>query len=590
VTAKIDFEGSDSLERKHVDERGFPAIQEAIKGRRAPQVQTDGIASKTLPVALPRSALVRRFEVTVRADHADAASFANVAQVRAQPAAIDGLVTLIVDFGMPRTVAAIGASNEEIQIFQIRPWTGAAFADAPVYTAANAKSLLDGTTVVTGAAPSRSDYAVFPSEVRTERLMIDLFTDQTDVVALSQDLWAQLPDAPADLELRIDQGPPVFRWPGPVQGGRDGWDADARRTVDLTAAFDALTHDPVAADTNLTFQVTLTSRVPGLLGLTTNEATKRVSYLQRIVLGAEGKRDLAFDAEGQQTLTLPLRSSTAAIEAVSLLVSGNVPPERAVPPLGPPIATTLGGASESQGVAELRLDPDHSVCVRPLLGGDLGELVAVRLPLRADPGGAEVRVLLLGNAEAASGGDPEPGPPTGGSSKSVTLDGPDEDAGTDGADTWLTFAFPRATPLKSGDPLPWVQVVVLRGAVRWTLGQFGTEPPNPLRRGPTAGPWSRLPRLLGEEAGIGGRVRLVGRARKDKPIAPLSFSVVGPTRAVRDVGATPTAKGALVSIEAVAGQAIAPRVASGNKTVDLVVVSSVAATVAIRDVDVTGSK
>jgi hypothetical protein len=214
--------------------------------------------------------------------------------------------------------------------------------------------------------------------------------------------------------------------------------------------------------------------------------------------------------------------------------------------------------------------------------------VAVRLSLRADPGGAEVRVLLLGRADTVGG--PEPGQPTGASSKSVTLDGPEAGSGDEDPDPWTTFSFARPVPFKSGDPLPWVQVVVVRGVIRWTLGQFGNDPPNSLRRGPTAGPWSKLPGLLGDEAGIGGRVRLVGHARKDKPIAPLAFGLAGPAQAVSGVGATPTAKGVPVSLQEPSGQAIVPRVASGSKTVDLVVVSSVAGTVTVRDIDVTGRK
>jgi len=217
----------------------------------------------------------------------------------------------------------------------------------------------------------------------------------------------------------------------------------------------------------------------------------------------------------------------------------------------------------------------------------LGELTAIRLPLVAEAGGAEVRVVLL-----AARDDGEPGEAAGVSSRSVTLDPPGP---TDDADPWSTFAFARAVPLT--DAAPWVQLVVVRGAVRWKLGQFGhtqaalppATQPFPVRRGPTSGPWAALPALVGPDRGIGGRARLVGHARKGAPIAPLTAWLLG-DQAGPPLGVTPSAKGAPVTIAAGDGTTIAPTVAGSDRSVQLVVVSSVAGTVTLRDIDVTGGK
>jgi hypothetical protein len=51
---------------------------------------------------------------------------------------------------------------------------------------------------------------ILPTAVRASLspagLLLSLITTETDVVTLSQQVWVQLPDAPADLELRIDGG------------------------------------------------------------------------------------------------------------------------------------------------------------------------------------------------------------------------------------------------------------------------------------------------------------------------------------------------------------------------------------------------
>ena len=77
-------------------------------------------------------------------------------------------------------------------------------------------------------------------------------TGNGDKAALIAETLVVLPDAPSDLELRIDDGPPVWRSNGAVRLepgtdlSLDGFNQNGQRLVDLTAALAALTGNPVA--------------------------------------------------------------------------------------------------------------------------------------------------------------------------------------------------------------------------------------------------------------------------------------------------------------------------------------------------------
>ena len=312
--------------------------------REAFSVITDGVASLTLALSLPRNAVVKAFDVVVHAERADAALLANAARLR-PPVVNAGQVTVVADFGTLRTVSDIGVafnSSAAIEIKSVTAWTGTQFAPFPIYDS--------GTN---------SDF----KEVRTERLKITL-TGSSDVTTIGQNVWLALPDPPADLEIRINNGPPVWSSPGPVQAGIGGWDTDANQTASLGPALAQLTGDPTD-NTETTYQIVLTSRVPGRLSLT--KGTTAISYIGEVDLGAEKQRELTFDSEGAQAVPLTLPSvlnNINTIEQVSFVIAGTLPAERVVPPVGPPIATILGGANSAAGVAEMVLDVDHAACVR----------------------------------------------------------------------------------------------------------------------------------------------------------------------------------------------------------------------------------
>jgi hypothetical protein len=537
---------------------------------------TDGIVSRTLAVALRRNALVERFDVVVRAQQADATILANCAQVRTQEEG-NGIVTAIADFGSPRTVSGVGAvadASRDIGIFVVTPWTGVEFGTKAAYTATIASDAHTHETIINAHDPSTPDEAIFP-DVRTERLRISLVT-AADSATIASRLWARLPDLPADLELRIDGGPPVWTSPGSVQPGARGFDAEGRQTVALGPALAALTGDPTR-DEAVTFQVVLASRIPGKLDLTTG--TISVRHLARVDLGAEGERQLTFDAEGLQELTLPLASWVNTVERVSMTLTAKLPAERVIPPVGPPAAPIPGGGGAT--LAELVLDPDHAATARLPMDTDLVEIVAIRLPLRAAEGGAEARVVLL---EAGT----EPGAVVdGGTTKPVIFE--------DTAEAWTTFTLPRPVKLDPTAP-PWAALMVSRGSVSWTLGAFATASvTNAIRRGPPTGPWRTLPSLLSSVPTIGGRLRVVGHASDDRPVAPFVVNVQGTDpAAVRLVPATPTAKGTRFEWRLSSNPAtvlpVTPRVTGGARSVVLQVISRVVGTVTIRDVDVVATR
>ncbi|HET9933952.1 MAG TPA: hypothetical protein VFQ35_24780, partial [Polyangiaceae bacterium] len=185
----------------------------------APLVRTDGISSRTVVKRLHRNALVRRLNYVVSAGRAAAALLANAGQVRLQEST-PGLTQVVVDFGVPRTVASVGAldatGGPELKILSVSVWDGAKFLKTAHYSASWAQAYQNGTVVdiVTASDPSTAKMAIFP-EVRTERLLLVL-VGEADAVAVSNNVWVRLPDAPTDLELRLD-GAVVWSAPGPAE-------------------------------------------------------------------------------------------------------------------------------------------------------------------------------------------------------------------------------------------------------------------------------------------------------------------------------------------------------------------------------------
>ncbi|HEX4964772.1 MAG TPA: hypothetical protein VF173_28425 [Thermoanaerobaculia bacterium] len=519
------------------------------------QLTASGVSSVELapPLRLPRNAVVTEgFKVTVRAGRAEWAIAKSVGQLRQQGA------SMVVDFGVLRTVAGVGVLDaSKIQIVGVRQWMGTAFADSPV-----AGSTQGGPAVL------------FASQIRTERLQIDLASTNE----ASDALLLQLPDLPADLELRINGGAPVWTAPGPVIAGSRGWSAAgasglASQQVDLAAALNAVLADPTAdIATGVDLHVVLAARVPGALAIDPPEnAGEGVLYLAQVTL-PPGAEQVSFSEEGLKAvpLPLPLPPWVQSVETVKLTLAAKLPPERAVPPLGPDAEPVAAGSS--MPLAEMALDPERAAVVAfPALDPQryaLGELVAVRLPLRAGAGGAEVRVLLL----AGGGGQPGAALP-GAVSKPVELSA----ASPADGDVWSTFAFPQAIPLDPAQP-PFVAILVTRGQVRWAF--TGDAVAGEVRFGSPDGPWQRLPGTIPVQ---GGRIRLVGHAPAGQPVAPLEVGLAG---GAARVPVTPVPKGVTVEV---AGPVAVP-VDAQPPAVTLEVVGLTAGTVTLSGVVVTATR
>ncbi len=498
-------------------------------------IRTKAVSSVELPLPeVTGNAVVEKLPVRIQAKRADLAPL-NLFSTRASWSvnASARQVTVVVDFGTPMTVTAVLVDNSQtdnkpLRVFRVTPWTGTAFANSPMYPPGSAvwSDPGPGVTVlasqVTFAAPSHAAAAVLRSEVRTERLKIELIYEGSEPGKVPARLAVQLPDAPADLELRLGTTV-VWRQAGPFSSGGTGAQAAAAAAVDvdLAEALKPLTGDPARTDP-LGLPLVLTSRVPGNLSLTLQDG--KIRYLVRPSLGPEEKIDLLFDAEGQKTAALTVPAPYTRLHGVGFRAVGKPTPERILPPVGPTAATE----------GTLVLDAWLAACAHLPSGDGLSTLLGVRIPLQAEEGGAEARVVLLQDKDGQPG-DPLPG----GASLPQTL----EAGALSSADGFVTFTFAQPVPLGTG-ARPWAAVVLSRGRALWSFAATSTAP-IPLRSGPPSGPWGSLPTLFQVNSqfnGLGGRLRVVGLPAEETPISPFTVRVSG-TSAGDGIPVTPTPKG-----------------------------------------------
>lgn len=535
-----------------------------------PWTDADGVASRTLVQPLARNALVRRFTVRVGAARADFTTLANAGQVRLQ-AEPENSKIIVVDFGMLRTVSGIGRVGgpgaPDMTICSLRAHRGDDFDTTDLYL-----EDCDATDAVTARSIEANTF-----ESRTDRVRIKVKTNAS-LATIADSLWLQFPDLPTDLDLRVNGAAPAWLAPGVAQPNTRGWDANTEQVVDLTAALAAISGDARDASP-LDATIVLASRIPGKLTLATVESD--IAYLARVAFSASEETTLALDQEGEYDLVLQLPAWVKQVQEVHLTVTGTVPAERILEPVGPPIALQARGS----GVAyDMLLDVDHAGAARLDSARRFAELTGLRLPLRAGSDGAEVRVVMH------EGNDSGPlRPAAGGTSTPVDIGA--APAGTE--DVWTTFPLPK--PMKLDPKLKyWGVVVVGRGSASWSLGRF-TSPAAvvPIRRGAVTGPWYALPNVGSDATTLGGRVRAVGKAPSATPVAPLLIGIAGSTAQVE---ATPTPKGigvAWVAPGAVTGgqhPSVAPNGPSSAPTLTLRLASRMTGTVKVSAVDVVATK
>lgn len=537
-----------------------------------PLANADGVASRTLTRALAKNALVRRYTVRIGAARADGTTLANSGQVRLQ-AETGGSKIIVVDFGMLRTVSGVGlvegAVAPTINVCSLRSFRGDAFDTTDLF-------FQDCDSDPDGALVRTIEQNTF--ETRTERVRLKVKTTAT-LAAIADNVWLQFPDLPSDIDIRVNGGAAVFTAAGVAQPNARGWDANTQRVADLTAALAALTgnsKDFSAFDAD----IVLASRIPGLFTLT--EETVDIAFLARITFDDAEETTLTLDEEGVRDVVLALPAWVKTVQEVRLTLTGTVPLERIVEPVGPPLALRSGGSGTAY---DLLLDVDHAGAARLDPAVAFNQLVAVRLPLRAGPDGAEVRAVLnVGNDDGPTA------PADGGASKPVDMPPALADAG----DVFTSFVFPKPVAL---DPklTYWVVVVVGRGGASWSLGRFATaEAAVPIRRGAAAGPWHELPDVLLDGATVGARIRAVGKTPPTAPVAPITITVAEYENS--HIDATPTPKGASVTwpapgvISGTTHPSITPAGPATAPTITLRVTNRMTGSVKLSAVDVVATK
>jgi hypothetical protein len=551
-------------------------------------IQTEAVRSTTLELTgLARNAVIRKLDVELTAKAADLTPL-SVAEIRTTPG-IGHILNVVVDFGTLVTISGIQTLDAGVGVYLVRSWNGTSF-NATVYQCPlkNNQYTADASTLpgdLKPASPSDADNAVFASEVKTEKLQIQVLTTLAPDKA-AEKLRLQLPDAPSGLDLVTDAGLRLFNQVSPVirtasqqEVNANGWNQDYKRIVPLAPLLAPLANDPVARDP-LPIKLTLSSRVPGVLKI--EEVPGRdVAWLERMPLGPDSKRELVFAEEGLAQLDLPIDAATyKSIESARFIAIGKPGPARVQPPIGP----------EPNSDLDLVITPSLAMaCQLPLDG--LAIITGVRLAFAAGPEGAEVKVIALDERDA------EPGPPIEGAGASpVTL----PPGTTAAAAPWTTFELQAPIDLAQ-TPRPWIAILVARGRVAWAMGQYGSPGAAlAVRRGPPGGPWVKLPSMFQRSTGfldraglpldltrLGARVRSIGTAPANAPIAPYRFAITAasalPLGKGAGVAVTPSAKG--VAIDFRPSSALA--VASG---VRVQVVSHVADTLTLRDLDVTLTK
>ena len=499
----------------------------------------DGVTEKNLEIVLHRNAVVKKYEVVIVAAPAHAVLAGEAGQVRTT--ASGGDLTVVLDFGTPRTVSAIEAP-EGAEITSVSTWTGVEFFSPPKYSS-------DG-----------AHFVILPSEVRTERLQV-MVSGGATTDTIANEMVLVLPESPAGIELRIDGAAPVFSQPSAVEPGNatdlstQSWNSESKRVVDLGPALSALTGDPLDEST-VTFTATVTSRVPGTLDLQLRPGGQDVRFIRRALFNGQPARDVAFDAEGCQSIALDSLPPNLTVNDVELTVTGAPPAIRVVPPLGPDPPTPP--------FASFSLTTARAACVRLPNEPRLAELTGVRMPLAAGASGAEARVLLWKSADTVDLSPVEP--LENGASDPLTIEGDEQ---------WRTFSWKKAIPAPK-DFVLWAALIINRGDASMTFADAsaGTGAERFLWGAPT-GPWHDLPEAL---TSARGRIRAMGKPKADPPFPPLRIEL-GAGGPGTDV--TPNVKGVAATLTGLAAPQTGPAT--------LVLTSYSAAAVTLKEIDVTST-
>jgi len=515
------------------------AVWELLQPRTV-QIAADGRSRAVLQIQVPANALIDRYDLAITATRAELVVATQAADVRPDDSAAKPAI--VVDFGTLRTVNAVLLPTLHAE-HKVTAWLGTKFdtdnvIDLPAITSEAVKrGGEDG-------APEYDLYIYPIPETRTERLLIELGESNALVEEVIPVLELSLPELPANLSLRINGGAPVWEHPGKVQLGTSaelndsGWTAQGQRRVAIADALAEFTGD--ATNPQLVpLTLELSSGVPGLLQI--EVAAQEMRLLHRLSFNNQAQLTLDFAAEGEQLLSLvapPDENGDArAVKGVRLTLAGELQEQRVLPPLGP----------NANDITQLMLGQGRAACVRLDGGNGLVELTAVRMPLALQSSSAEAQVMLWQSADE----DTSNAVPV-----TVLAEAVSEPVQwSDSDEQWISFTFAESVAFNATKP-PWAALMVNRGEVLWAMSE-STEGQYPLRLGAPEGPWRAPPAVFAEASALGaatGRVRVVGLAAQDRPLAPLLISLQGgPT----DLAATPSEKGVRLQLDASEGEPLA---------------------------------
>ncbi len=546
-------------QQRRVLSKGRDRVLPARRRRRPPvrRVSADGSSRALRQISLPANAIVRRFDLVVTATRAERVRAMLSADLRTSKGPL-GRPAVVVDFGRPRTVSALllpfaGSGHRAYA------WLGTRF-DTRAVVLPNTPA---GPTERGGEDTGTASYLMYEypiAETRTERLLLEPGDTVADMEFLMAALELSLPELPADLSLTIEGGLPVWEHPGSVQPGAEtaisatAWSSEGKRRIPIAAALEEFAGDAGEASAQ-TLILELTSSVPGRLAIEVEE--QQLSLLHRLRFQGAEQLVLDYASEGVQQLELQLPDSidaAARLRGLRLTLTGDLPPQRVVPALGPP----------ASGLGELRLGNGRAACVR--LDGDsrlqdLGQLTGVRVPLSTVSGGAEARVVLW---------EDDNGRPLRAVSSAVSAPVSWEQQD----EQWISFVFPQPQAFDALQP-PWAALIVSRGELSWTLAA-ASDGERALRIGPPEGPWRTLPAVFGDGTTLGavaGRIRVVGLAPDTEPFEPMLLTLEG---AAGGQVATPTEDGLRLQLEVPPG---------GDAATNLLVTSHTPGRVTLTEVD-----
>ncbi len=534
---------------------------------RTVQIAADGRSSAVLPIQVPANALIDRYDLTITATRADLVVATQAADVRVDDSTTNPAI--VVDFGTLRTVNAVllPTSNSS---HKITSWLGTGFDTQNTITLPTSEEFVNRGGERGGP---EYDLYIYPiPETRTERLLIELGESNADVDSVIPVLELSLPELPANLSLRINGGTPVWEHPGKVQLGSSAeindssWSAAGQRSVDIAEALAEFTGDAINAQM-VTLNLELNSGVPGLLQI--DVTTEEIRLLHRLSFNGQERLTLDYAAEGEQLLSLmaPPDESGAArtVEGVHFTLTGELPEERVLPPLGP----------DANNLTQLMLGQGRAACVRLDGGSGLLELTAVRMPLTLKSSSAEAQVMLWQSADDDSS-----------NAVPVTLlekaiSGPVQ--WSDSEEQWISFTFTESVVFDASKP-PWAALLVNRGEVLWSMSE-SSNGNYPLRLGAPEGPWRAPPAVFSEVSALGvaaGRVRVVGLAAQDRPLAPLLVSLHnGPS----ELAVTPVEEGLRLQLD-VSGQTSPPSAILEDGSTQLRIVSHSPGEIKLSEIDI----